>query len=189
MERDLQVASLTVVPWERGNLLVWDVIYAQTPFSIRCYTSYSIASEAGLGAVAAQAEERREATCQYLDTSLSFIPVVVETTGVFGPFMHMHFLTRPQPLYHLGGGGGGGEIPLLPCSEGPVSMAIPRVKCHFYHWKVSSILQYYTFFFLIFHCFYLAVVVCALFYCFIILQDFIRTSSFNYVLCLYDCSM
>ena len=41
-----------------------------------------------------------------------------------------------------------------------VSMAIPRVKCHFYHWKVSSILQYYSFFFLIFHCFYLAVVVC-----------------------------
>ena len=71
--------GITLVPWERGKLLVWDATCTDT--FAPSYTS-NAASEAG--AVAALAEERKKAKYQHLDASHTFIPVTVETTGVFG---------------------------------------------------------------------------------------------------------
>ena len=75
-----ETGRVSLVPWERGRLVVWDAT---------CSDSYapsyitSAASEAGI--VASQAEERKIRKYDHLDASLQFTPVAVETTGVFGP--------------------------------------------------------------------------------------------------------
>ena len=73
-------AGITVVPWERGKLLVWDATCSDT-FA----PSYSSNAASEVGAVAAMAEERKKAKYEHLDASHSFVPVAVETAGVFGP--------------------------------------------------------------------------------------------------------
>ena len=75
--------GITLVPWESGKLLVWDATCADT-FA----PSYISDAASGVGVVAAQAEARKVAKYQHLDTSHSFAPVSVETSGVFGPQTH-----------------------------------------------------------------------------------------------------
>ena len=75
--------GITVVPWERGKLLVWDATCSDT-FA----PSYSSNAASEVGAVAAMAEERKKAKYEHLDASHSFVPVAVETAGVFGPLTH-----------------------------------------------------------------------------------------------------
>ena len=72
--------GVSLVPWERGRLLVWDATCSDT-YAPSYITS--AASEAGI--VASQAEERKIRKYDHLDDSLQFTPVAVETTGVFGP--------------------------------------------------------------------------------------------------------
>ena len=72
-----------MVPWERGKLLVWDATCSDT-FA----PSYSSNAASEVGAVAAMAEERKKAKYEHLDASHSFVPVAVETAGVFGPLTH-----------------------------------------------------------------------------------------------------
>ena len=81
-----QPDGITLVPWERGKLLVWDVTYTDT-FAPSFLAS--AASEAG--AVAALAEERKKAKYQHLDT---LVPFAVETTGVFGERLSHYHLTQ-----------------------------------------------------------------------------------------------
>ena len=69
---------VSLVPWERGRLLVWDATFSDT-YAPSYITS--AASEAGI--VASQAEERKIRKYDHLDDSLQFTPVVVETTGPF----------------------------------------------------------------------------------------------------------
>ena len=72
--------GITVVPWERGQLLVWDATCSDT--FAPSYTTYATREA---GAVAALAEERKKAKYQHLDASHCFVPIAVETAGAFGP--------------------------------------------------------------------------------------------------------
>ena len=72
--------GITVVPWKRGKLLVWDATCPDT-FA----PSYLPQATSGAGAVAAAAEERKKEKYAHLDQCHSFVPVAIETAGVFGP--------------------------------------------------------------------------------------------------------
>ena len=72
--------GITVVPWKSGRLLVWDATCPDT-FA----PSYLPSAASGVGAVASAAEERKKRKYSHLDRCHSFVPVAIETTGVFGP--------------------------------------------------------------------------------------------------------
>ena len=48
-------------------------------------TSYLPSAASGVGEVAAAAEERKRRKYSHLDQGHSFVPVAIETAGVFGP--------------------------------------------------------------------------------------------------------
>ena len=68
-----------MVPWKSGKLLVWDATCPDT-FA----PSYSSRATNEAGAVATQAEERKEAKYSHLNSAHTFTPVAIETSGVFG---------------------------------------------------------------------------------------------------------
>ena len=72
--------GLTVVPWSKGKLLVWDATCPDT-----YAPSYTAIASKQAGAVAATAEERKKAMYTCLFSCRIFTPVAVETAGVFGP--------------------------------------------------------------------------------------------------------
>ena len=72
--------GITMVPWERGKLLVWDATCSDT-FA----PSYLASATSEAGAVASLAESRKRAKYANLDPSHLFQPVAVETSGAFGP--------------------------------------------------------------------------------------------------------
>ena len=72
--------GITLVPWKRSKLLVWDVTCTDT-FA----PSYLARATNESGAVAAMAETRKKGKYATMDSSHSFQPIAVETTGVFGP--------------------------------------------------------------------------------------------------------
>ena len=72
--------GITVVPWKGGRLLVWDATCPDT-FA----TSYLPSAASDVGEVAAAAEERKRQKYSHLDQGHSFVPVAIETAGVFGP--------------------------------------------------------------------------------------------------------
>ena len=72
--------GVTVVPWSRGKLLVWDATCPDT-----YATSYTTIASQEAGVVAAIAEERKKAKYTCLSSYHIFTPVAVETAGVFGP--------------------------------------------------------------------------------------------------------
>ena len=69
-----------MVPWSGGKVLVWDATYPDT-----LAPSYSSLTTREAGAVAKEAERRKKAKYSHLERSYCFIPVAVETLGVFGP--------------------------------------------------------------------------------------------------------
>ena len=78
--------GISLVPWERGKLLVWDVTCSDT-----YAPSYITSAAVKVGAVASQAEEREIKKYDHLDASLLFMPIAVETAGVFGPLTKAFF--------------------------------------------------------------------------------------------------
>ena len=72
--------GITVVPWKSGRLLVWDATCPDT-FA----PTYLPRAVSRVGAVAEAAEERKKHKNSHLDQCHSFVPVAIETTGVFGP--------------------------------------------------------------------------------------------------------
>ena len=72
--------GITMVPWKFGKLLVWDATCIDT-FA----PSYAVSAATEAGAVAALAEERKILKYEHLNRNHSFVPVAVETSGVFGP--------------------------------------------------------------------------------------------------------
>ena len=70
----------TMVPWRGGKMLVWDATCPDT-----LAPSYSSLATREAGAVAEEAERRKKAKYSHLERSHCFIPVAVETFGVFGP--------------------------------------------------------------------------------------------------------
>ena len=69
----------TVMPWRCGRALAWDVTCPDTyaPSHLRLATSEA-------GAIAEQAEVRKRAKYADLQASHHFVPVAIETSGVFG---------------------------------------------------------------------------------------------------------
>ena len=67
------------MPWRCGRAIAWDVTCPDTysPFHLRLATSE-------VGAIAEQAEVRKSAKYADLQVSHHFVPVVIETSGVFG---------------------------------------------------------------------------------------------------------
>ena len=76
----------TVLPWRNGRILVWDATCPDT-FA----PSHRDLATRGAGAVADQAEERKKAKYAELATTHHFVPLAVETTGVFGSEAQMFF--------------------------------------------------------------------------------------------------
>ena len=70
----------TVVPWSRGQLLVWDVTCPDT-----LATSYRRQATGAAGKVAAAVEERKVSKYSNLGQAYLFTPVAIETLGAFGP--------------------------------------------------------------------------------------------------------
>ena len=70
--------GVTVVPWSRGKLLVWDATCPDT-----YAPSYTAIASQEAGAVAAIAEERKKVKYTCLSSYHIFTPVAVETAGVF----------------------------------------------------------------------------------------------------------
>ena len=69
----------TVVPWSRGQLLVWDTTCPDT-----LATSYRCQAICAAGKVAAAAEERKVSKYVNLGQAYLFMPVAIETLGAFG---------------------------------------------------------------------------------------------------------
>jgi len=70
----------TIVPWKRGKGLVWDATCPDT-----MAPSYISLATSEAGAVAEEAERKKRVKYAHLERSHCFIPVAVETLGVFGP--------------------------------------------------------------------------------------------------------
>ena len=77
----------TIVPWKTGRVLVWD---ATCPDTFAPSHTHLATREAGT--VAAQAEQRKRTKYTELEASHHFVPVAIETTGVFGPEAHSSFV-------------------------------------------------------------------------------------------------
>ena len=72
--------GISVVPWKNGKLLVWDATCPDT-----FVPSHSSLASGEAGAVAAQAEVRKYSKYCHLDSSYTFVPVAIETSGAMGP--------------------------------------------------------------------------------------------------------
>ena len=71
--------GITIVPWQCGKLLVWDVTCPDT-----YAPSYSAFAAAEAGAVANQAEHKKCVKYAHLDHNHIFTPIAIETSGVYG---------------------------------------------------------------------------------------------------------
>lgn len=90
--------GITMVPWEKGKLLVWDATCSDT-FA----PSYLPSATSEAGAVAALAEDRKKDKYSNLDSSHIFTPVAVETLGVFGPLTYSFLRELGRRIYQSSG--------------------------------------------------------------------------------------
>ena len=74
-----RVDGVSIVPWKSGRPLAWDV----TCSDIFAPTYLSLASS-GAGRVANLAETRKKLLYQEIEPTRHFIPIAIETSGVFG---------------------------------------------------------------------------------------------------------
>ena len=74
-----RVDGVTLVPWKSGRALAWDVTCSDT--SAPTYVSLAAS---GAGKVANLAETRKKQLYRELEPTHHFIPVAIETSGVFG---------------------------------------------------------------------------------------------------------
>ena len=93
----------SVVPWKCGKILVWDATCPDT-----LAKSHTTIAAKRAGAVASDAEHRKQLKYSHLDGSHYFVPVAVETLGAFGKearaFLrdvgHRIMLVNQDPLAH-----------------------------------------------------------------------------------------
>ena len=93
----------SVVPWRGGKILVWDATCPDT-----LAPSHSSMAVREAGAVAVDAEYRKELKYSHLDATHCFIPIAVETLGAFGTQARTFFrevarrvsLATDDPLAH-----------------------------------------------------------------------------------------
>ena len=72
--------GVTIPPWKTGRCLVWDVTCPDTYAA-----SHVVQATSEAGAVAKGAEIKKRDKYQFLSQTHHFVPVAVETSGVFGP--------------------------------------------------------------------------------------------------------
>ena len=95
---------MSIVPWKHGKSLVWDATCPDT-----LAPSYIALSTREAGAVAEQAEKKKRYKYAHLETSHYFLPVAVESLGVFGLDARSFFSnlgrrlrnTTSEPMSHL----------------------------------------------------------------------------------------
>ena len=68
--------GLTLIPWQQGRCLTWDVTVADTLAS-----SYASISSATAGAVAEAAATRKAAKYAVISSTYQFVPIAIETMG------------------------------------------------------------------------------------------------------------
>ena len=85
----------TVLPWRTGRILVWN---ATSPDTFA--PSHIDLAAGGAGAVADKAEERKKVKYAELATTHLFIPLAVETTGVFGSEARAFFRELSHQIQH-----------------------------------------------------------------------------------------
>ena len=78
--------GVSLVPWKCGRVLVWDTTCSDT-----LAASHSPVASMEASAVAAEAEQRKKQKYSHLNSSHHFVPVAVETLGVFGCEAHTLF--------------------------------------------------------------------------------------------------
>ena len=83
----------TIIPWQKGKILVWDATCPNT----LAPSHLSLAIREG-GAVASNAENRKQAKYPHLDSTHHFIPVGIETLGAFGKEASLFFQDLGQRL-------------------------------------------------------------------------------------------
>ena len=71
--------GVSLLPWREAKCLIWDVTCSDT-FA----PSHLASSSRDAGVVAEQAERAKQSKYSSLQSKLHFVPVAVETTGVFG---------------------------------------------------------------------------------------------------------
>jgi hypothetical protein len=71
--------GMTIIPWSRGKSLVWDYTCRDT-FA----PSYVLKTSSSPGAAARMAEEEKKKKYDFLTDRFVFVPVAMETTGIFG---------------------------------------------------------------------------------------------------------
>jgi hypothetical protein len=72
--------GITISPWEKGRTLIWDATCVDT-FA----ASYVDMADKSAGSVAAMAEDRKKKIYEALAAFHCFVPIAIETSGVFGP--------------------------------------------------------------------------------------------------------
>ena len=72
--------GISLLPWKEGKCLIWDVT---CPDSFA--PSHLASSASGAGVVAKQAENVKNSKYSALRPRFHFVPLEIETTGVFGP--------------------------------------------------------------------------------------------------------
>ena len=101
-----RVDGVSVIPWQAGHPLAWDVTCCDTFAS-----TYKSLAASGAGSVANAAEHRKIQLYEDLKPTHAFIPIAIETSGVFGEKALAFFreigkclrlkTNDPQSLFHL----------------------------------------------------------------------------------------
>ena len=97
---------MTVIPWRLGHPLAWDATVCDSTAP-----TYRSLAASGAELVAKQAEDRKTRIYQALNATHIFIPIAIETSGVFGGealafFKDIGYRMRsktqdPQSFFHL----------------------------------------------------------------------------------------
>ena len=72
--------GMSIIPWKRGKVLICDPTCPDT-----LAPSYNTPATKEAGSVAEEAEKKKRTKYAHLQESHYFVPVAVETMGVFGP--------------------------------------------------------------------------------------------------------
>jgi len=145
--------GITIVTWKRGKVLVWDAICPDT--YTPSYISHAIREA---GAVAQRAEHLQISKYAHLDSSHHFIPVAVETSGVFGLEALSFIKDLSRRLRQVTG-----EPTSLEYLLQRISVAVQHAgKCSCCSWDNGKVSWTGNFFWLNVHC-----IIC-LFVCFVV---------------------
>ena len=71
--------GVTTVPWKNGRYLAWDAIWPDT-FA----NSHIHISSVSAGSAAKTAEDKKRAKYSDLTAGIDFVPIAIESTGVWG---------------------------------------------------------------------------------------------------------